>query len=60
MILHPLFIVPADVPEHVLRAFLPWAPVIPNVYPIRKPVLVADRIVALLRAYLPYLASHGA
>jgi hypothetical protein len=46
--------------KHVPRAFLPWAPVIPNVYPIRKPVLVADRIVALLRAYLPYLASHGA
>jgi hypothetical protein len=63
VILHPLFVVPPDVPKHVPRprrergGSIPRPSVVPNVHPIREPVLVPDRIVAFLRAHLPRLAG---
>ena len=66
MVLHPLFVVPADVPKHV-AARLPRATgrdskavASTAVHPICEPVLVPDGIVALLRAHLPRLAPHEA
>jgi hypothetical protein len=63
VVLHPLFVVPPDVPKHVPRprrergGSIPRPSVVPNVYTIREPVLVPDRIVAFLRAHLPRLAG---